>query len=182
MNKFSCFKCPELANCRTNIVFGKEYSNSIKIMIIGEAPGKNEDISGEPFIGKSGKLLRNELNLNGIIDYYITNIVKCRPPNNRDPTDIEINNCMAHLIDEINDKNPNLILLLGRKSAGAIYQYFGIEFTNISEERGKIKKFEHNGSTINILSTYHPASTIFNKEYRLKFKEDIAKLANITGI
>lgn len=182
MNKFSCFNCPELVDCRTNIVFGKSYSYSTKIMIIGEAPGKNEDQLGEPFIGKSGKLLRTELNLNGIKDFYITNIVKCRPPNNRDPTDIEINNCIPHLIDEINDKNPDLVLLLGRKSAAAMYQYFGIDFINISDSRGKIKKINHNGRLLNILSTYHPASTIFNKDYRLKFKEDISKLTDITGI
>tara|TARA_B100000029_G_scaffold453493_1_gene479325 strand:+ start:51 stop:599 length:549 start_codon:yes stop_codon:yes gene_type:complete len=182
MNKFLCFKCPELVKCRTNIVFGKQYSNSIKIMIIGEAPGKNEDILGEPFVGKSGSLLRTELNLNGINDYYITNIVKCRPPNNRDPTDIEINNCIPHLIDEITDKNPNLILLVGRKSASAIYQYFGIEFTNISDVRGKITKINHKGNMIKLLPTYHPASTIFNKDYRFKFKEDISKLTDITSI
>ena len=182
MNKFSCSKCPELVNCRTNIVYGKSYSNSTKLMIIGEAPGKNEDILGEPFVGKSGKLLRNELELNNIDDYYITNLVKCRPPNNRDPTDVEINNCLPHLIDEIKNKNPNLILLVGRKSASALYQHFGMKFTNISDSRGKIKKIDYNGITINILSTYHPASTIFNKDYRLKFKKDISKLTDITGI
>ena len=181
MSCFDCSKCPDLVSSRYQIVFGKKYSNS-NIFIIGEAPGKLEDEMGIPFIGKSGKILRKALFENNIHDYYITNIVKCRPKNNRDPNEYEINNCLVHLKRELLQNSPKIIFTVGRKSTEVIYNLFNIKFSNISENRGNIIKLKYNGADIKLLSTYHPASTIFNKNYRSLFFEDIKTLSNVAGI
>ncbi len=181
MDNFSCFKCPELVRSRSQIVFGKKY-NDYDIFIIGEAPGINEDKLGIPFIGKSGKILLDELTKNNILNYYITNIVKCRPEKNRDPTFQEISNCKTYLVAEILTHNPKILFTLGRKSTEAVYNLFGLKFDNISVESGKINEIIFKNNKLLVFPTYHPASTIFNKKFRAKFKEDIKKLSNIAGI
>ena len=181
MKEFSCFKCPKLVDSRSRIVFGKKYVN-YDIFIVGEAPGKNEDNLGIPFVGKSGKILKDSLNKNNLFNYYITNIVKCRPSNNRDPTELEISNCTPYLISEILEYKPKIILSLGRKSTESIYKLFNLDFTSISEVRGNIIKINFKNRELLLLPTYHPASTIFNKKFRNDFNNDIKKLSNITGV
>ena len=181
MKEFSCFKCPKLVESRSRIVFGKKYSN-YDMFIVGEAPGKNEDILGIPFVGKSGQILKDSLNKNNLFEYYITNIVKCRPNNNRDPTALEISNCTPYLISEILEYKPKIILSLGRKSTESLYNLFNLDFTSISEVRGNFIKINFKNRSILLFSTYHPASTIFNKKFRNDFNNDIKKLSDITSI
>ena len=113
----NCQKC-QLANARNNVVFGKGNEKS-NILIIGEAPGKEEDLIGEPFIGRAGKLLTEilfSINLSRN-DVYITNTVKCRPPENRNPSSTEISSC-AHFLDkQISLISPKVIILLGKIAA-----------------------------------------------------------------
>src|SRR3989304_6701605 len=111
-----CRLCP-LAELRTNFVFGSGSSNA-EILFIGEAPGKNEDLQGKPFVGQAGKILENLLQSIGLTrdDVFIANVLKCRPPENRDPNINEINICKDFLFRQIEIIDPKIICTLGKYS------------------------------------------------------------------
>ncbi|MFN0117475.1 MAG: uracil-DNA glycosylase [Elusimicrobiota bacterium] len=114
-----CSKCTDLCSGRTNIVVDRG-NPAAKIMIIGEAPGANEDLTGQAFVGRGGKLLDALLSSVGIqtnTDTIIANVVKCRPPNNRPPTQAEADHCLPYLKEQINLVKPKVILLLGATAA-----------------------------------------------------------------
>lgn len=113
----SCQKCP-LGATRTNLVFGTGNQNAV-LMFVGEAPGESEDLSGTPFVGRAGKLLDKYLEYVEIPreDVYITNILKCRPPKNRDPEESEQDQCMDYLRQQVKLIRPKMIVCLGRISA-----------------------------------------------------------------
>lgn len=148
--------CPNLAQTATQIVMG-EGSLDAKIVFVGEAPGKNEDISGTPFVGRAGKILDENLKTIGLErkDVFITNIVKYRPPNNRDPKPQEIDDFMPYLIREIELINPVLIAPLGRHAASVF-----ISDLVISRDHGKV--FNWKGRSI--VPLYHPAALIYNRK------------------
>ena len=154
-------------------VFG-EGNPEAKIVFIGEAPGKLEDIEGRPFVGSSGKFLSEMLGSIKIEreSVYITNMVKYRPPNNRDPLPLEKNACKGWLIDELNFIQPKLIVFLGRH---AMSNFFPEE--KISEVHGKLltKKFT-NLATSHFLPLYHPASALYNGGLRTTLKKDFRKI------
>lgn len=160
----------------TQPVYG---SGSVKadVVFIGEAPGKKEDEQGVPFIGSAGKFL-DEM-LSGIKlkreDVYITNIVKYRPPNNRDPKPDEKDACSEWLYDELNLIRPKLIVFLGRHSMNDFFPEL-----KISETHGKIihKKFEKI-KTEYFLPLYHPASVLYNGALRETLKKDFALIPKI---
>lgn len=167
----NCVLC-DLSKSRLNAVPGNGSTND-KIILIGEAPGKNEDEKGVPFIGSAGKILDKALTESGLKrdDVYITNIVKCRPPNNRVPTDIEIHTCTnAYLKNEIRLISPKIIGILG---ATALKSLLGLEHMN--KYRGKVIKV----SSHKYFITYHPAATIYNVKLKQIFFEDIKKLSQI---
>ena len=141
-----------------------------KLMIIGEAPGYHEDQSGRPFIGAAGKILRNALAKNqiNIEDVFITNIVKCRPPNNRPPQLNEKKICLQYLDRQIFLLKPRIICLLGNVASSYI-----LNLNSITNERGKV--IHKNG--LNFFITYHPAATIYNRNLLNTFELDIKKLA-----
>ena len=146
----SCTNC-ELHKRVNNIVVGRGAAKP-KIFFVGEAPGMEEDKQGQPFVGRSGKLLEKwieELGLN-TGDYYITNVVKCRPPENRDPTNEEINACIPFLFEQIKELNPKVIVPLGRFAARIL---IGNEAESISKRAGRL--FEVNGQEI--FPVFHPA-------------------------
>jgi DNA polymerase len=151
----NCFKCDMCIN-RTNIVSGRGPINA-RIMIIGEAPGAMEDRHAIPFIGNAGQLLRAILRKFFIEpkDIYITNVVKCRPPANRTPSDTEVYNCKPHLLIEIAKVDPKIILVLGSTA----YRSLLSSYASISNERGKIKIL---GKRV-VLATYHPSYVLRNK-------------------
>ena len=165
----TCKKC-ELCNTRNNAVPGIGNENA-DIVFIGEAPGKNEDLHGEPFIGTAGKILDDALENAGLrrSSVYITNIVKCRPPNNRIPNDIERAMCINYLEVELRIINPKIICLLGNT---AFYSILGGK--EISKNHGQvISKNDHV-----YFITFHPAATIYNQKLGVIFKNDIKKLVN----
>lgn len=113
-----CQKCA-LADTRTNVVFGKGPRDA-RVMFIGEGPGENEDLQGEPFVGKGGQLLDEMLSLIGLSrekNFYITNIVKCRPPRNRDPLNTEQDACIGYLWEQLELLRPRIVVCLGRIAA-----------------------------------------------------------------
>ncbi|HUU47792.1 MAG TPA: uracil-DNA glycosylase [Nitrosopumilaceae archaeon] len=162
-----CTKC-DLCKTRTNAVPGKGNFKS-DVMFVGEAPGKNEDLHGEPFIGVAGKKLSAALENAGVSrdDVYITNIVKCRPPNNRVPSKLEKDTCQEHIQKEIEIIKPKIICLLGNTAFGSV-----LGGTEITKFRGKIG--EKNKQLYFI--TIHPAATIYNQKLVEVLKEDIKKL------
>ncbi len=148
----SCSACP-LHESRTNVVFGKGNPDA-KILFIGEAPGQHEDEQGLPFVGASGKLLDKYLDAIGLSmdDAYIANILKCRPPNNRDPKEEEEQACIGYLRRQLEVINPKIIVCLGRISA---YKIIKPDF-KITQEHGKW--FKKGGYLIT--AVFHPSALL----------------------
>ncbi|MDQ5883465.1 MAG: uracil-DNA glycosylase [Patescibacteria group bacterium] len=168
-------KC-ELKKSATQPVFGDGPQNA-QIVFIGEAPGKKEDLSGKPFIGSAGKFLAEMLEEVKLRreDVYITNVVKYRPPNNRDPKPEEIAECLPWLAEELNFIEPKIIVTLGRH---ALNRFFPEE--KISEAHGKVLKRNVKGfNTENFFVLYHPAAALYNGSMRKTLIEDFKKLPKI---
>ena len=162
-----CTKC-ELSKTRNNSVPGKGNFKS-DVIFVGEAPGKNEDMKGEPFIGIAGKKLSIALENAGITrdDVYITNIVKCRPPKNRVPTTNERNTCQNYLKKEIEIIKPKIICILGNTAFNSL-----LDGKEIIKFRGKIVR---KNNQLYFL-TIHPAATIYNQKLISVLKKDMKKL------
>src|SRR5713226_5268586 len=168
----SCTKC-SLSKSRINAVAGKgDYG--AEIMFIGEAPGRNEDLKGEPFVGSAGKILSEALEYSGISrdDVFITNVVKCRTPNNRIPLEEERNSCHQYLIDELDIIKPKIICILGNTAYGSI-----LGGSSITKNRGKIIK---KNNQLYFL-TIHPAAIIYTPGLNQVLKDDIKTLVEILG-
>jgi len=165
-----CTKC-ELSKTRTNAVPGKGNFQS-DVIFVGEAPGRNEDKNGEPFVGIAGQRLNLALENVGVSreSIYITNVVKCRPPNNRVPTISERNTCQDYLQKEISIIKPKIICILGNTAFNSI-----LGGSEITKYRGKIVKKDKQFYFL----TVHPAATIYNQELITVLKEDIAKLFDL---
>ena len=162
-----CTKC-ELSKTRNNSVAGRGNFKS-DVIFVGEAPGKNEDLKGEPFIGIAGKKLSIALESAGITreEVYITNIVKCRPPNNRVPTSIERDTCQEYLKKEIEIIKPKIICVLGNTAFGSL-----LDGKEITKFRGKIVSKDNQLYFL----TVHPAATIYNQKLINVLEKDIKKL------
>jgi DNA polymerase len=165
-----CTKC-ELSKTRNNSVPGKGNFKS-DVIFVGEAPGKNEDMKGEPFIGIAGKKLSIALENAGITrdDVYITNIVKCRPPKNRVPTTNERDTCQNYLKKEIEIIKPKIICILGNTAFNSL-----LDGKEIIKFRGKIVR---KNNQLYFL-TIHPAATIYNQKLISVLKKDMKKLFKV---
>ena len=165
-----CTKC-ELSKTRNNSVPGKGNFKS-DVIFVGEAPGKNEDMKGEPFIGIAGKKLSIALENAGITrdDVYITNIVKCRPPKNRVPTTNERDTCQNYLKKEIEIIKPKIICILGNTAFNSL-----LDGKEIIKFRGKIVR---KNNQLYFL-TIHPAATIYNQKLIGVLKKDMKKLLKV---
>ena len=163
-----CTKCP-LCESRTMAVPG-EGAPKAEFMIIGEAPGKDEDKTSHPFVGSAGRYLDHVLEGTGIqrSGFFITNIVKCRPPNNRPPKAHEVETCITnYLMEQIELIDPHLILLLGSTAVKTVLSKKSVE-----EARGTV--VELNGRKY--LATYHPAARFYREDLGAKIAEDFALL------
>lgn len=151
----SCTKCP-LWHTRQNVVWGTGEVPA-KIMLVGEAPGASEDSRGIPFIGRAGKHLDTLLQAAGLTrdDVYISNRVKCRPPDNRDPLPREREACLDWLEDEIERVKPEVVLLLGRSAAT-----FAFPGAVMKDIRGTLRAMTVRGHTATYFATYHPAAAL----------------------
>ncbi len=160
--------CPELAAQATQLVFGAGSADA-DIVLIGEAPGKNEDLKGEPFVGAAGKFLNEMLAMIGLKreDIYITNIVKYRPPNNRDPLPDEKSAFLPFLQKQIAIIKPKLIVTLGRHSTDVL-----LPGLKISQVHGEPKRAH--GQVF--LPLFHPAAALYNGDLRQTLIDDFAKI------
>ena len=169
-NVIKCTKC-DLCKTRINAVPGKGNFQS-DVIFVGEAPGKNEDQNGEPFIGVAGKKLSVALEEAGISrdDVYITNVVKCRPPNNKVPTTNERDTCKEYLKQEISIIKPKIICILGNTAFNSI-----LGGSEITKFRGKVVQKDNQLYFL----TIHPAATIYNQKLIDVLKNDIVKLFDL---
>lgn len=164
-----CQKC-ELGKTRTNLVFGVGVEDA-EVMFIGEGPGENEDLQGEPFVGRGGQLLDKMLNaidLDRHKNIYIANMVKCRPPKNRDPLPQEQEQCIGWLRNQVKIIKPKIIVCLGRVAATRIIK----SDMKITKEHGVF--FEKNG--VIMMATLHPAALLRNPNNKPGAFEDFQKL------
>lgn len=166
-----CQKCP-LGATRKNLVFGAGNPNA-DLMVIGEAPGADEDAQGEPFVGRAGQLLTNILDAIKFErkDIFIGNILKCRPPENRRPLPAEIEQCLPYLEKQIELIKPKFILILGLTAANTL---LGNKLS-MGEIRGKI--FEYQG--IKTMVTYHPAALLRNPNWKPYVWKDVQLLRKL---
>ena len=174
--------CPELADQATQLVMG-DGNASADIVIIGEAPGKNEDLQGKPFVGAAGKFLNEMLAQAGMerTDVYITNIVKYRPPNNRDPLPAEKKAFWPYLLRQLEIINPKVVITLGRHSM----EYF-LPDAKIGQVHGhavhKTVKY-HDGRELEwlIVPLYHPAAALYNGSLRQTLIEDFSRVPEMVA-
>ncbi len=169
-----CERC-ELCKTKTMDVVGVGSARS-KILFIGEAPGKKEDLVGEPFVGAAGKFLNELLGTISLErkDIYIANVLKHRPPDNRDPLPSEAEACWPFLRQQIEIINPKLIIFLGRH---AMNRFFPKE--RIADAHGKVFQEEFFGRNQHFLALYHPAAALYNGSLKSTLKEDFAKIPTI---
>jgi DNA polymerase len=155
-----------LAQPRLNVVFG-EGNPSAQLAVIGEAPGAEEDASGRPFVGRSGQLLDKILQAAGFArqEVYICNILKCRPPGNRNPLKDEIVSCMPWLLGQLQIVKPKVILILGKVAANTIFE----NQLSLGSMRGKVIRWKEYDCFI----TYHPAALLRNPDWKRGCWEDI---------
>ena len=178
LNELMHAMCPcPLKKTAINVVPGSGSANA-DIMFVGEAPGAKEDATGEPFVGAAGKLLAQMLqsiDLNRE-DVYITNVLKYRPPNNRDPLPSEVSDCWPWLAQQVALINPLLIVLLGRHSLERF-----IPGRKISADHGKAFKrtFDDQMGTRVFYALYHPAAALYNGSLRETLMKDFARIPKI---
>jgi DNA polymerase len=176
-----CKRC-KLCSGRNNIVFGVGSPNA-RLMFIGEGPGADEDMQGEPFVGRAGQLLTKIIEAMGFrrADVYITNIVMCRPPNNRNPEPDEIDECMPFLLKRISIIEPKMIVALGAVAAKALLR----TEAPISKLRGKFLDWPPPGTwnlepetlpACKLIPTYHPAFLLRNPAMKRPVWEDMQKV------
>ncbi len=164
----TCKKC-SLGDTRTHFVFGAGNPKA-DLMFIGEAPGKDEDLQGIPFVGRAGQLLT--LMLKSIQldrqDVFIANVLKCRPPNNRDPLQEEIDKCEPYLMKQIEIINPRLIVTLGRFASASLLR------TKLA--LGKLREDMHDYNGVPLVVSYHPAALLRNPQLKKSAWEDLKKI------
>jgi uracil-DNA glycosylase family 4 len=162
---------PELAEQATQLVFG-DGNPETKIVFIGEAPGKNEDLQGKPFVGASGKFLEEMLEMIDLKrkDIYITNIVKYRPPNNRDPLPAEKEAFLPYLVEQLTIINPTLIVTLGRHSMDVLLP--GLKISQVHGRAMRVKDHVY-------LPLFHPAAALYNGSMRQTLIDDFALIPAI---
>lgn len=170
----ACKKC-QLFKSRQNVVFG-EGNISAELMFIGEGPGAEEDKQGRPFVGRAGQLLTKMIEAMGLKreDVYIANIVKCRPPDNRNPFKEEAQSCIDYLMEQIKTVNPKVIICLGSVAA----TYLLNTEKQISKLRGEFVDF--NG--IKVMPTFHPAYLLRNPSKKKETWEDLKKVIKFLNL
>lgn len=167
--------CPKLAAQATQLVMGNGDLNA-DIVFIGEAPGKNEDEQGLPFVGAAGKFLNEMLAAAGMVrsDVYITNIVKYRPPNNRDPLPEEKAAFWPYLVRQLDIINPKVVITLGRHSM----EYF-LPDMKIGQIHGQAKRIQFGERKIVIIPLFHPAAALYNGGLRQTLIDDFLSVPEV---
>jgi uracil-DNA glycosylase family 4 len=174
----TCTRCADLVESRSQIVNG-DGPEDAAVLFVGEAPGQTEDEEGVPFVGRSGDVLDDELRDAGLsrADVRITNCVRCRPPENRDPSTEELANCRPHLEQEIDLVDPEVVVTLGKVPGEHLLE----RDVAVTNEAGNVERVELGGSPREVLLCLHPAATLYDASQRERFTETIQKAATMAG-
>jgi len=167
----NCQKCP-LGASRTKFVFGVGNPKA-DLLFIGEAPGRDEDLKGEPFVGRAGQLLDKILKAINLTrqEVYIANVLKCRPPNNRDPVAAEVEQCEPYLVHQIQLIEPKLIVALGRIAARTLLR--------VEDTLKNMRQREYTYHGVDLRVTYHPAALLRNSGFKRPAWEDFQKIRDL---
>jgi uracil-DNA glycosylase len=170
----TCTKCSELSRCRHSVVFGIGNSRA-ELMFIGEAPGADEDAQGKPFVGRAGQLLTKIIEAMGLTrdEVYITNVLKCRPPQNRTPLPDEVTNCLPYLLEQIELIQPKVIVALGAVALRALLDVH----LGITKMRGNWYTYRD----IPIMPTFHPAYLLRNPPAKKEVWDDMRAVVKKLG-
>lgn len=170
-----CRRCPELASARTHTVFGTGPANA-RLCFFGEAPGADEDASGEPFVGRAGQLLTKIIEASQLTrdQVYILNVLKCRPPGNRAPLPAEVANCRGFFERQFQAIAPEFICCLGTSAAQALLQ--------TTEPIGKLRRRWFSYGSAQVLCTYHPSYLLRNPAAKRDVWEDMKMLMEKMGV
>jgi DNA polymerase len=174
-----CDRCGMSEDC-TNKVMGVGNLDT-KLVLVGEAPGREEDNKGKPFVGRAGSLL-NELLKEADIDrddIFITNILKCRPPGNRKPRKGEIKECLGHLMDQLNIIEPEVIAPMGNVATSVFFEIYGIERNSIGRVHGKTYKINTEWGNTLLVPIYHPAAAVYNRNLKPELVKDMKKISDL---
>ncbi len=172
----SCTRCAELAATRKKVVFGSGNADA-DLMFVGEAPGASEDEQGLPFVGRAGKLLSQLLEEIGLTreDTFICNVLKCRPPGNRDPQPLEIDNCHEYLLRQVELIEPSVICSLGNFSTKLLRG----DPTGITRLHGRPEVIELGRRAVRLYPIYHPAAALYTPRMLETLREDFARLPEL---
>jgi DNA polymerase len=172
----SCTRCAELASTRTSVVFGAGNADA-DLMFVGEAPGANEDIQGLPFVGAAGKLLEQLLGEIGLsrAEIFIANVLKCRPPGNRDPQASEIEHCRPYLVRQIELIEPRVICTLGNFATKLLRD----DPTGITRVHGRSEVRTIGSHTARLVPLFHPAAALYTPSTLATLREDFGQLPAI---
>lgn len=175
--------CPDLAKTATQLVFGDGPADA-DIVFIGEAPGKNEDLQGKPFVGAAGKFLNEMLETIGLKrqDVYITNIVKYRPPDNRDPLPDEKHDFLPYLQAQLEVIQPKIVVTLGRHSMNCFLPDLQISKIHGEPKRIRIQFGAKEPTALVIMPLFHPAAALYNGSMRQTLIDDFAKIPRILDL
>lgn len=173
-----CRRCPELVSSRSQIVNGVGPGDA-EVLFVGEAPGEQEDAKGEPFVGRSGSILDTVLAEYGLDRdaVRITNSVRCRPPENRDPTDEELSNCREYLEAEIAIVDPTIIVPLGKVPSENLLE----RSVAVTKEAGTTESVTIEDTYYDVLICIHPAATLYDRSQRETLESTIATAAAVVG-
>jgi uracil-DNA glycosylase len=174
-----CVRCQELAATRKSVVFGAGNANA-ELMFIGEAPGASEDEQGLPFVGRAGKLLETLLGEIGMErkDVFIANVLKCRPPGNRDPLPVEIENCREYLYRQVELIQPRVICSLGNFSTKLLRE----DPTGITRLHGKAEELTLGVRTVRLYPIFHPAAALYTPRMLETLREDFSRLPELLAL
>jgi DNA polymerase len=175
----SCTRCPQLAATRQSVVFGAGNADA-DLMFIGEAPGANEDRMGLPFVGQAGKLLDQLLGEIGLLraDVFIANVLKCRPPGNRDPQPAEIDNCQGWLLRQVELIEPKVICTLGNFSTKLLRG----ETTGITRLHGRDEEHVIGLRRVRLLPLFHPAAALYTASMLETLRADFARIPDLLAL
>jgi uracil-DNA glycosylase family 4 len=175
----SCARCPRLVESRSRIVNGVGPEDA-DLLFVGEGPGANEDEQGEPFVGRSGSVLDDALRDAGVAraDVRITNCVRCRPPENRDPTKEELGNCRGHLARELAAVDPAFVVTLGKVPAEHLLD----RSVAVTSEAGDVADARVGDRSYRAVISVHPAATLYDGSQRETFFETVARAADLAGV
>jgi len=174
-----CVRCPELAETRKTVVFGAGNADA-DLMFIGEAPGASEDEQGIPFVGRAGKLLEKLLEEIGLqrSQVFIANVLKCRPPGNRDPLPVEIENCHDYLLRQVELIQPTVICTLGNFSTKLLRG----DPTGITRLHGQPEELVLGARIVRLYPIYHPAAALYTPRMLETLREDFTRLPELLAM